>query len=183
MSFSRVVYALCSASQLLERLFLYTVLCKRNGPWAVFKSLAVIFFVVVWLRDSQGPRFLQARYSEHECNAAPQLPPLWNRMWPCRLYPVHPYSHLVFIGTDTRWPLHHLNTDKCKYAPMVGQEIVRSNLWTSQRFMAHWKQQGHRNRDMLSLLVRGSSVYKYLESILVCNKTAFQTAVALHVAQ
>lgn len=73
-------------------------------------------------------------------------------------------------------PSTHTHTDVHKYAPMLREKIGWSNFWTpTQRFMAHWKQQGQhmRGRDTLSLMAREGVLFINIwESILACNKTA-----------
>lgn len=128
----------------------------------------------LWFRDSQGPWYYRqdilSMNAMHPTSSHP-------RMRACSPYPIHPDGPLVFIGNDTKWPLHHhQHIHTHKYAPMLREKIGWSNSWTpTQRFMAHWKQQGQRKRgrDMLSLMAREGVLFINIwESILACNKTA-----------
>lgn len=153
------------------------MLCKGIAPghcWDVWQSS-----VLIVVQGFPKTVIVQARYSEHERNATHQLPPLqnWGGGGGASLPSSPPQPTRIYREWHQMTsPPPSTHTHRHKYAPMLREKIGWSNFWTpTQRFMAHWKQQGQRKRgrDMLSLRARGGVLFINIwESILVCNKTA-----------
>lgn len=149
----------------------------RNGPWAMFKWLAFIF-CLLWFRDAQDYHAHDTTgkifWAWAQCSTTTSLPPLRNRKGACGPYPIHPCRPLVFIGTDTKWPLHHhqhtqTDTNMLPWSERrldgVIPKLLLRDLWA----IANNKGK-ERGIAMLRVLILFINIWEF---ILTSNKTAW----------
>lgn len=165
MFFSPAVYPLHSPLWLLEGFFLCTVLCKEMAPGQYLNVWQSSFaYCSSGIPNMIKPMILTGKIFRAwmQCTASSSLPPLQNRMGACGPHSIHPCRPLVFIGTDTKWPLHHHQRTQMTTNMLPWSERRLDGLIPKLLLRDLWPIGNNSGTEREIVMQRGSAVYKYL---------------------